>query len=192
MRHKESLSADYFENLFAVDPDPWRFATSSYEATKYDATVAALGGRRYRSALEIGCANGVLTRRLAEYVLDLHAIDVSETALRLAAARCNDTQVRFERRSFPHEAPAGEYDLIVLSEVAYYLDDADLVAAGAWLDRALARTGDLLLVHWIGETDYPQSGDDAVAKLDAAIRAPIVTLRTERTKLFRLDLWRRA
>lgn len=192
MRGKTSLPPDYFEGMFAADPDPWRFESSAYEAAKYDATIAALGGRRYRSALEVGCANGVLTRRLANHALALMAIDVSDSALRLAAARCADTAVRFERRSFPHEAPQAEFDLIVLSEVAYYLDDADLGAAGRWLDQALARSGDLLMVHWLGETDYPQSGDDAVAKLDAAMRAPIAMLRSDRTERYRLDLWRRA
>lgn len=189
---RRSLPADYFERMFAADPDPWRFATSPYEVAKYDATIEALGDRRYRSALEVGCANGVLTRRLCRQVVDLLAIDVSESALCLAAARCDGLAVRFERRSFPREAPDGPFDLIVLSEVAYYLDDEDLSAAGRWLDQALTQMGDLMLVHWIGRTNYPQSGDEAVAKLDAAMVSPILTLRSERTEHYRLDLWRRA
>lgn len=192
MRRKDSLPPRYFEEMFVGNPDPWAFATSAYEAAKYDVTIEALGGRRYRSAIEIGCANGVLTRRLHEHAADLLAIDVSETALRLAAARCEGLDVRFERRAFPAEAPQGQFDLIVMSEVAYYLGDEDLKAAGRWIDRALARSGDLLLVHWTGETDYPQSGDDAVAKLDAAMLAPIARQRTDRHENYRLDLWRRA
>ena len=43
------------------DPDPWEFETSEYEAAKYDATIAALEGRRYATGLEIGCSIGVLT-----------------------------------------------------------------------------------------------------------------------------------
>ncbi|WP_271200508.1 class I SAM-dependent DNA methyltransferase [Methylopila turkensis] len=178
--------------MFVANPDPWGFETSAYEAAKYDATIAALGGRRYRSALEIGCANGVLTRRLNEHAVDLLAIDVSETALRLAVARCADLGVRFEQRAFPGAAPQGRFDLIVMSEVAYYLGDEDLAAAGRWIDRALVPSGDLLLVHWTGETDYPQTADDAVAKLGAAMVAPIARLRTDRHENYRLDLWRRA
>jgi predicted TPR repeat methyltransferase len=191
MRRSGSLPPGYFEQMFAADPDPWSFETSAYETAKYDATIAALGGRRYRSAIEIGCANGVLTRRLAPHALSLLAIDVSETALARAAARCGDVCVAFERRSFPREAPDGAFDLIVLSEVAYYLDDDDLASAGRWIDGALDRQGDLLLVHWTGETDYPQSADDAVDKLGAAMRTPTVKLRTDRADLYRLDLWRR-
>lgn len=191
MRHKSSLPAGYFEAMFAADPDPWRFETSAYEAAKYDATIAALGGRRYGSALEVGCAIGVLTERLSAHSDDLLAIDVSETALAGAAARCGGSGVRFERRAFPAEAPSGGFDLIVLSEVLYYLDDGDLSAAGRWTDRALAPGGDLLLIHWIGDTDYPKSGDDAVTGFRAAVRAPLETLRAERHERYRLDLWRR-
>ena len=32
----------YFEQLYASDPDPWRFATSDYERDKYAATLDAL------------------------------------------------------------------------------------------------------------------------------------------------------
>ncbi|RXF67937.1 class I SAM-dependent DNA methyltransferase [Hansschlegelia zhihuaiae] len=189
MRRRDSLPPVYFEDMFAADPDPWRFETSAYEAEKYRATVAALGGRKYRAALEVGCAIGVLTEKLSAHVLDLLAIDVSETALARAATRCSGA--RFDRRAFPAEAPDGLFDLIVLSEVLYYLDDQDLSAAGRWADGALARGGDLLLVHWTGETDYPQSGDDAVAKFDAAMRVPIERLRAERHERYRLDMWRR-
>lgn len=192
MEHRGSLPASYFEDMYARDPDPWRFETSAYEVAKYAATIAALGGRRYCSALEVGCSIGVLTKRLSAQVQDLLAIDVSETALSSAAKRCDGDRVRFERRAFPAEAPTGAFDLILLSEVLYYLDDDDLAAAGRWADGALARGGDLLLVHWIGETDYPQSGDDAVEKFDAAMRAPLAKLRAERHERYRLDLWRRA
>lgn len=188
MPHR-TLPPAYFEDMFAADPDPWRFETSAYEAAKYDATIAALGGRKYKSAIEVGCAIGVLTEKLCPHALDLLAIDVSVTAL--ATAKARETGARFARRTFPRDAPEGEYDLVVLSEVLYYLDDEDLVAAGQWVDKALRRGGDLLLVHWTGATDYPQSGDEAVAKLDTAIRAPIGKLRSDRRDLYRLDLWRR-
>ncbi|MGA0531104.1 class I SAM-dependent DNA methyltransferase [Hansschlegelia sp. KR7-227] len=191
MRRSGSLPPGYFEDMYRADPDPWRFESSAYEAEKYDRTIAALGGRRYATALEIGCANGVLTRRLADHALDLLAIDVSETALARARTRCRDGGVRFERRMFPSDVPEGPFDLIVLSEVAYYLDDADLATAARWLDGALRAHGDLLMVHWTGETDYPQSGDEAVAKLTAGIEAPLHRLTGERTESYRLDLWRR-
>lgn len=193
MRARESLPADYFEQMFAGTPDPWGFETSPYEQAKYRHSIAALGGRHYRRAFEIGCANGVLTRQLSRCCDDLLAIDVSETALARARARCaGQTAVRFTRMGFPDEVPGGSaFDLIVLSEVAYYWDDTDLARAACKLLDLLAPGGDLLLVHWVGETDYPQSGDDAVAALRRSMVSGVETVLHERRPEYRLDLMRR-
>lgn len=193
MRAGKSLPPEYFERMFAGTPDPWDFETSPYEQAKYAHSVATLSGRNYRHAFEIGCANGVLTRQLAEHCDDLLAVDVSETALASARGRCRDLpEVRFARMSFPGDVPTeGSFDLIVLSEVAYYWDDADLERAAAKVLALLAPGGDLLLVHWVGETDYPQSGDEAVEGLHEVMASGVEILLYERRPEYRLDLWRR-
>ena len=193
MRNKPSLPADYFENMFQGTDDPWDLATSPYEQAKYADTIKALAGRSYRHGFEIGCAKGVLTLQLAQHCSRLLAIDVSETALAAARERCAEFQsVSFSRMAFPREAPSHtQFDLVVLSEVAYYWDDADLIRAAHWLTDHVSTGGDVLLVHWIGETDYPQSGDDAIEKLGDAIQLPMDVLCAERREKYRLDLWRR-
>ncbi|RYE32399.1 MAG: methyltransferase domain-containing protein [Hyphomicrobiales bacterium] len=193
MRSLDSLPPAYFEEMFAGTPDPWGFETSPYEQAKYDHTLAALGSRHYPNALEIGCANGVLTQRLAGHCDALLALDVSETALARATSRCATLGgVRFVRMNFPIEVPAqGEFDLIVLSEVAYYWNNADLALAASRLLALLAPGGDLILVHWTGETDYPQSGDSAVEALQGAMAGELERVRHEREVKYRLDLWRR-
>jgi SAM-dependent methyltransferase len=171
-------------------PSPW---TSSYEQAKYEHSIAALGGRHYRRAFEIGCANGVLTRQLARHCDDLLAVDVSETALASARGRCSGLDwVRFSRMVFPVEAPTeATFDLILVSEVAYYWDDADLAQAAPILLHLLAPGGDLLLVHWTGATDYPQTGDGAVEALQRAMASGVEAFLAERRPEYRLDLWRR-
>ena len=187
-----SLPPDYFEQMYVGDPDPWKFETSPYESAKYDASVKALGQRRYRRALEVGCANGVLTQRLASYCDELVAIDVSDTALAIARKRNADTPlINFARMMFPHETPNGLFDLIVLSEVVYYWSEADIATAGAWIADHSKPGGDILLVHWIGDTDYPQTGDNAVALLRAAL-PDLSVIQADRHEKYRLDLWRRA
>jgi len=192
MRDKPSLSADYFENMFKGTDDPWNLETSTYEQAKYADTIKALAGRSYRHGFEIGCAKGVLTHRLAPYCSRLLAIDVSETALAAARERCAAfSSVSFLRMVFPQEAPSQtQFDLVVLSEVSYYWDDTDLARAALWLTEHISTGGDVLLVHWIGETDYPQSGDDAVEKLGNAVQLPMDVLCAERRDHYRLDLWR--
>lgn len=191
-RHTASLDPQYFENMFRASDDPWDLESSVYEMDKYAQSVRALGGRTYELGFEIGCAKGVLTQALARHCRAMLAIDVSETALKAARVRCASLDhISFGRMVFPEHTPMGSaFDLIILSEVAYYWDDADIARAATWIAAHIAPGGDILLVHWTGETDYPQSGDDAVSKLQTAL-APWVNIITEERALrYRLDLWR--
>jgi len=191
-RRRQTLDAAYFEGLYSADADPWGFSTSPYEQAKYDATVAALGAERSRRALEVGCAIGVLTARLAAVCDHLLAVDVSDTALVAARSRCAAlANVDLRRMALPAEEPDGRFDLIVLSEVVYYLDDADLARMGGFLQRKASPVGRVLLVHWTGETDYPQTADAAVEGLAQAAGREFSVERADRTGDYRLDLWRR-
>jgi SAM-dependent methyltransferase len=192
-RQRQSIGADYFEGLYRAEADPWGFATRAYEQAKYDATLASLAGERSCRALEVGCAIGVLTARLAGLCDRLVAVDISETALKAAAARCSALpHVDLRRMALPGEAPEGRFDLIVLSEVAYYWDDADLERMGDLVRDKVVPGGRVLLVHWTGETDYPQTADSAVDRLALAVGPDFSVALAHRTGDYRLDLWRRA
>lgn len=192
----ESLPAAYFDALYDRDPDPWRFETSAYERGKYAATVAALSRPHYRFGLEVGCSIGVLTSELAPRCDRLLGIDVAEAALARARARLQHRpNVRFACRAFPGEvqaeAPQDGFDLIMLSEVLYYLDGAALTRA-ARVTRAIAATGaDILLVHWLGPTpDYPLTGDAAADAFIAAMGPAMTRVFQAREAEYRIDLLR--
>jgi SAM-dependent methyltransferase len=189
MRPDHSLDARYFDDVFTGDDDPWSLASSPYEAAKFDATIAAIDDRRYCSALEIGCAHGVLTARLAPLCDTLTSIDISLRAVELARSRCAAlSNVTIARCSFPAETPDGAFDLVVLSEVVYYWDDADIERAAAAIRASATPDCRIILVHWTGDTDYPQTGDAAVTKLRDRLGGVAVE-RAERKDAYRLDLW---
>ena len=191
MRRTETIEASYFDELFRDNPDPWRFRTSRYEASKYCATLAALSGRRYGNALEVGCANGVFTRKLAACCQTLTAVDISVEAIAIARHECQGTDhVSFKATDFlSNPFPATSFDLMVLSEVVYYWSDAAIVQAANILSQCRRAGGSLLLVHWTGPTDYPQSGDEAVLKLQDQLGGLVQTIRSDRHRAYRLDLW---
>lgn len=193
MSSGKSLPSSYFEGIFSQDTDPWGLASSSYEADKHAATIATLGGRRYRNALEIGCAGGVLTRRLSACCDKVLAIDISRSALSQARRRCSDRgNVAFRECDYPRWAEAvDDFDLIVVSEVAYYWGAEDLVAAAERMRTTLQQGGDLILVHWTGATDYPQTGDAATEGLRSTLADNVMQIASTRTASYRLDLWRR-
>ena len=186
-----SLRPEYFSEVYAKSADPWNFETSPYEAAKYRATMEALPRPRYGSALEVGCSIGVLTAKLAERCDRLLALDVSEVALAKARERCGAMpQVEFRRMQFPEEAPEGSFDLVVVSEVAYYWDAAGLQRAMGCVAAMQEAGGQLLLVHWTPEvSDYPTTGD---AVHDGWLRRPEYRpVRGFRAERYRLDVLER-
>jgi 2-polyprenyl-3-methyl-5-hydroxy-6-metoxy-1,4-benzoquinol methylase len=182
----DSLPREYFERLYAGNADPWHFATSSYEWAKYEVTLAALPAPRRRAALEIGCSIGILTRRLAERCATLLAIDIAENALaeaRTACAACKN--VTIARMRIPVDWPAGCFDVILLSEVLYYLSVDDLTQTARRVCASLKPQGHVLLVHYTLPTNYPTTGDAASENFIAATGfAPILQ---RREAAYRLD-----
>ncbi|OYU92025.1 MAG: SAM-dependent methyltransferase [Bradyrhizobiaceae bacterium PARB1] len=185
-RHTESLPAEYFEGRYRENIDPWDFRSSAYEREKYDATLAALGSRTYRHVLEVGCSIGVLTGKLAKRSERLLAIDASQTAIDVAREGAS-SNVTLEKRVLPGDFPGGHFDLIVLSEVLYYFTEADLRVVADLCCTALAPGGEMVLCHWLGETDYPLTGCQAsdIFADAVAMRAP--SRRILRDHVYRLE-----
>jgi len=191
MRHSQTLDVAYFDDLYKASPDPWGFADSAYEAAKYAHTIEALGAERASRALEVGCSIGVLTRRLAEQCDELVATELARAPLKAARERCaNLPHVTFRQVKSPADSFRGSFDLIVLSVVVDSWNDADLARVAAALEGALLPGGRVLLVHWLGETNYPKSADEAVESLWALLPDMRVE-KAERREKYRLDLWRR-
>lgn len=186
---RSSLDGRYFEDIYARTIDPWGFRTSPYERGKYEATIGILSRPRYRSALEVGCSIGVFTRMLAGRCDGVLALDAS--ALALGEARTSNAglpTVAFREATVPRDFPQGRYDLIVLSEVLYYLSRADLAALAERCLAALEPDGQMVLCHWLGETDYPLRGDEAAALFMAATAPRWRSSAARREPEYRLDL----
>ena len=162
-----TLSADYFARLYASHEDPWEFRTRWYERRKRDITISALPQRRFRRAFEPGCSIGMLTAALADRCDQLLATDINETAIGIARAElAESSNVTFERRCMPGEWPDGSFDLIVLSEIGYYLSSTDLTMLIDHAVNALNPGGTLLTCHWRHPVaDYPLCGDDVHARV---------------------------
>lgn len=190
-RRAKSLDTDYFKGMYATESDPWRFATSPYERDKYAATLAALPRARYASGLEVGCSIGVFTHQLCPRCDALIGLDVVPSVLDDARARCADCpNVRFRLAAVPGAWPDGRFDLILISEVAYYLDRADLARLVARVEGSVLPEADIVLVHWLGVTHYPLSGDEAAEGFIAGAQGFARVLKQSRTAEYRLDVLR--
>jgi SAM-dependent methyltransferase len=181
-----SFPPSYFEARYRADIDPWRFRVSDYEKEKYRATTGALTRKCYRHGLEVGCSIGVLTAMLAARCDHLLALDASETAL-AEAARQNLPNVAFEIACLPVDFPAGPFDLMVLSEVLYYFSASDLECVAQRCLEALEDSGEIILCHWLGETDYPLAGTEASNLFAAAVAAKLPIRSIVHEGIYRLE-----
>lgn len=156
------MTEDYFENQYARAEDPWGFTSRWYERRKRMLTLAALPRRRYRSGYEPGCSIGVLTEALAERCDRLLATELVPAAVSRARARVRSDHVRIEEGDVRALPSVGEHDLIVLSEVLYYLTETEAIRVAAGLGGRLARDGHLIAVHWRHlVAEHTLSGDHA-------------------------------
>ncbi|HEY1529387.1 MAG TPA: bifunctional PIG-L family deacetylase/class I SAM-dependent methyltransferase [Galbitalea sp.] len=177
----ETKTEEYFDGLYARNSDPWRLSTRWYEARKRRITVASLPRRRYGAGLEIGCSVGELTATLADRCDSLLAVDISGPAVELARERTSELDnVRIEQLDAVHQLPDETFDLVVLSEVAYYWD---LPTLRSMIDRILdhlSADGMVLACHWRhAVADYPLSGDQVHEALRASDKLARVVAHEE-------------
>lgn len=170
-RARPRVAARFFEDLYERCEDPWSFATSDYERRKYAHTLRSLGAARFERALEVGCSIGVFTQLLANVTAELVATDVSQRALARARRRLHGRRgVRFVHAAFPDEMPDGPWDLVVCSEILYYLDGVAFALAVDRLRACLAAGASVVAVHWRGATrTYPLLGDEVHDQLVAGL-----------------------
>lgn len=187
-----------FDNIFGFRDDPWDYG-SAYEQTKYDQTLALLPAAS--RALELGCAEGVFTRMLAERVGTVTAVDISLLAISRAARHCAGyTNVVFEQMDAMAGSIDGTYDLIVCSELLYYADGrGTLELATRAIAEALESGGHLLTAHAHTVADDPRvPGFDWDVPFGAAVIEQVLLgtrlldLSSEiRTPAYRVQLYSR-
>jgi SAM-dependent methyltransferase len=142
---------EQFDRLYEANPDPWGYATSGYEQSKYDRTLSALGDRNYHRALELGASIGVFTERLAERCEEVVALEPAGRAVAEARRRLNGRAgVTLIQGAAPEDLPPGPFDLVLCSEVLAYLNPPALRETLAAVEDRLAPGGTLLAVHYRG------------------------------------------
>lgn len=164
-------SRNYFDAIYARSRDPWRMRTRWYEERKRAITAASLPRSQYESGLEIGCSVGELTATLASHCESLLAVDISPAAVSMATDRVAGlSNVRVALTDVTVEFPPDRFDLIVLSEVAYYWDAETLARVAARCRAHLTPGGTIVACHWRHLVDdYPLRGDEAQDLLRAGL-----------------------
>ena len=161
------MSLEDFERRYRADPDPWSYESSDYERAKYAATLDACGEGPAANALELGASIGVFSELLAPRCEALTTVDAAPTAVEIARGRlAGRPHVRVILGPIPDGIPPGTYDLVVASEILYYLPAQMLERTLDRLRRSLATGGRLVAVHWRPPgPERPFTADEVHARL---------------------------
>ncbi len=152
----EPWSPEAFEARYRADLDPWNFATSPYEQTRYDALLKALAQDAYARAYEPGCSIGALTVRLAPRCDELFSVDVSPSAVARARARCAGLSQAHVSVGSVRDEPPPDLDLVVFSEIGYYFTVVELDEIIGRVAGCIRSGGALVACHWLGSSDDHQ------------------------------------
>jgi LmbE family N-acetylglucosaminyl deacetylase/SAM-dependent methyltransferase len=167
----EAVPDDRLDRLHAGDEDPWGAESRWYEQRKRSLLLATLPRPRFDRALEVGCSTGVLTESLLDRAAAVVATDSSPTALDLARDRLRG-RADLRLMTAPHEWPEGSFDLVVLSEVGYFLSPAALDGLVRQVAGSLAAGGVLVLCHWRHPVrGWPLDGADVHQAFERAVEA---------------------
>lgn len=186
-----------FEGLYRADPDPWEVGSSWYERRKLALVLACLRRERYAQAWDAGCGTGHLTAALAPRCDRVLATDAAAAAVRISRARTADWPgVTCTVTALPDAPPGDDVrpDLVVLSEVLYYLDARQRQATYDLLSALTHADADVVGVHWGLLADgYRQPGARTQRELgDALAERGWTRVVTHTDEEFLVGVWSRA
>lgn len=138
---------DRLDQLHAEHADPWGATSSWYEERKRSLLLAALPRLRFGRALEVGCSTGVLAQCISDRADSLVAVDSSPAAVALARDRLG-VAADLRVMAVPHDWPEGRFDLVVVSEVGYFLSPIELEGLVQRVVSCLTPGGVVALCHW--------------------------------------------
>ncbi len=183
--------AEHFETLYRGDNDPWGARDSAYEIEKREDVIHFLGDDWQGSAIEIGCGEGHLSAALATRFSAVTGFDLDPNIVARANARHGAPgRVEFHVGRMPDDFPDLPFDLLVLSEMLYFLTEPEIETLLSRACRKSRPGAGLLLVNYLGPTDTPLSGDDAADFLRMVAAEKLTLERSIRRDRYRLDLLR--
>ena len=185
----------FFDHFFD-DGDPFGFDVKAEEQLKFQRTLEVCGEGSLGRVLELGCAVGTFTEMLAPRATDVLALDVSQAAVDQVARRLHDRpNVRATAMTIPGEFPEEAFDLVVASDVLYYLSVEQLQRCVDRIEAVLSDGAAFVAVHYVPRMGSVLNGDEAHDVL--AARTTLKHVLAERTEFgagrtYRVDRFEKA
>ena len=184
-----SVPPAYFDAMFAGNDDPWSFRSRWYETRKRAMTLASLPRARYGNAFEPGCANGELSAELAARCDRLLISDGTRRAVDIARGRVSSlSHVEVMQAWVPDDWPQQAFDLVVISELGYFLSPDALEKLIRKVRGSLLPGGTVLACHWRQQSEgCALDGDEVQRRIGYGLVLPSLTRVADAD--FLLEVW---
>ena len=157
----QEMRPGFFDHFFD-EGDPFGFDRNPEEQLKFARTLEVCGDGPLGRVLELGCAVGSFTEVLAPRCGEVVALDVSQSAVDQVIERTRaHSNVRAVAMSIPDDYPEGTFDLVVASDVLYYLPVDVLRRCVERIEASLADGGAFVAVHYVPRMGSVLNGDEA-------------------------------
>lgn len=143
-----------FDDQYAITRSPFSLESADYERDKLEKMISFIPEHPIDRAIDYGCGIGDATIALSERAERLISVDSSRLALRMLSARLrarslHNISLRRASLSEPWPiAPSERAELIVASEVLYYLEPDELSLMIESFIRCLNRNAILITCHY--------------------------------------------
>lgn len=161
----------HLKALYDSDVDPWRHLSSIYECSKYERTLEIIGKRKFSSCLEVGCGIGGFSTHLSELCSRLICMECIPSAAARARVRLEQiSHVSVHEGTAPDDIPDCRPDLVVLSEVLYFLTVAEINRLGTWINQQSTADAVVIAATWTGPTEQELTGTESIRLLSQNLR----------------------
>ncbi len=188
-----AISLSGFEAKFEADADPWDTWQSRYEAVKRDALAKAMGSGTYGRGLELAAGNGSNTPVIARRVRRLLVTDGTRAGAELMRERfAGQSRLTIVQHDAGRRLPGHRFDLIVISELLYYLEDRAFDVLAGEVARTLTPGGRLVMVHH--EQNFADRARQAASvhrDFLSLLTGPMRPVRQIKARLWRAEAWER-
>lgn len=152
--HKNRFLIRTFFEFKYIKKDPYLTTIDEKEIIKLEKSFDLVKDSRYKNILDIGCGEGYLVEKLIPLADRIVALDISKLALQRAEKRIRkDAHIDFIQKDILKYKPGENFDLIICSEILYYLQLEDVKTIAGKLIEWISPNGKLLLVNVYSKTE---------------------------------------
>lgn len=138
----------FVERYRSTIADAWGYLLDPVHEERVECILKAIPENTLGTILEVGCAEGFVTRRLSSRATEVVACDISDEAIRRARLFCDGlTNLQFHCLDIRKEIPGHDLKLCLISDVIYYLSNGEISKFATELAKRMNPSGLLVLAN---------------------------------------------